>query len=368
MTQPRPATDPPPHLGPSQDDGARRDHFDTQELVAVLSHYDLGIIESIREYPRGSRRAPKVRVRSRRGEFLLKRRAPGRDNPYRVAFAHHIQLHLGAQGFPVPRLIGTREDNNSMVQRDDRVYEMFEFVKGRHYDQSVEGAAESGRVLAAMHAALASHRCPYDAPRGSFHGVAGTEGALAMIPAAVPAVEPLVDVERLRAQCEFLRHAYVDAASRVVRLGYADRTLLLVHGDWHPGNLIYHGERVVAVLDFDSARLEPRMSDVANGSLQFSMVIGAPGAPETWPEGLSAERLRAFVKAYDDAARERLSRDELESLSWLIIEALIAESVTPIAATGSFARIPGSTFLTMIEKKVRWIQPRAEKLVEFVRR
>jgi hypothetical protein len=36
-------------------------------------------------------------------------------------------------------------------------------------------------------------------------------------------------------------------------------------------------------------------------------------------------------------------------------EAMIAEAVLPIAATGSFGRIEGFPFLQMIDRKVKWI-------------
>ena len=42
-----------------------------EELAMVLSHYDIGPIRRIENYPRGSRRAPKARVSTSRGEFLL---------------------------------------------------------------------------------------------------------------------------------------------------------------------------------------------------------------------------------------------------------------------------------------------------------
>ncbi|MCH6552369.1 MAG: hypothetical protein IH804_10215, partial [Planctomycetes bacterium] len=116
-----------PHIGPILDDRVRHEQFDPHELGIVLSHYELGVIEQIRSFPRGSPRAPKVRIRTHRGEYLLKRRAPGRDDPHRVAFAQSLQLYVAQRGYPVPRLIGTREGNNSMLQLGGRVYEMFEF-------------------------------------------------------------------------------------------------------------------------------------------------------------------------------------------------------------------------------------------------
>ena len=123
--------------------------FDRHELAIVLSHYDLGAIEQIRVFPRGSSRAPKVRIKSRKGEYLLKRRAPGRDDPFRVAFAQSLQLYLAEHGFPVPGLIGTRE-GNSMLQLETRIYELFRYRSGVRYDCTPAATEQAGRVLASL--------------------------------------------------------------------------------------------------------------------------------------------------------------------------------------------------------------------------
>src|SRR5271155_3300188 len=88
----------------------------TEELSIVLSHFDIGVIDSIVEFPRGSRKAPKLLVVSEQGKFLLKRRARGKDDPYKVAFSHALQLYLASKQFPLPHLVGTKKDNNSMLQ------------------------------------------------------------------------------------------------------------------------------------------------------------------------------------------------------------------------------------------------------------
>ena len=61
-----------------------------------------------------------------------------------------------------------------------------------------------------------------------------------------------------------------------------------------------------------------------------------------------------------------IGSDELAALPWLMTEALILESVIPIAATGTFGHLSGSRFLRMVEGKVHWIEPRAEKLIRHV--
>ncbi len=109
------------------------------------------------------------------------------------------------------------------------------------------------------------------------------------------------------------------------------------------------------------------MAALANSVLQGSMRKSWPDDPDNWPPGLDAERVRALVRGYDETAGDPLTDQELASLPWLIVEALIMESVAPIAATGSFGRIRASSFLRMVERESRWIVPRAGKLVGFVK-
>jgi hypothetical protein len=48
-------------------------------------------------------------------------------------------------------------------------------------------------------------------------------------------------------------------------------------------------------------------------------------------------------------------------------EAMIAEAVLPIAATGSFGRINGFAFLDMIQHKVDWILKHLDELHEVLK-
>src|SRR6266404_3909490 len=128
-----------------------REQFSSQELAIVLSHYDLGIVSDAKEFPRGSHASAKVVVTTDRGRFLVKRRPRGKDDPFRVAFAHSLQTHLASKNFPLPHLIGTRQHNNSMLKLEDAVYEVFEFVEGGPYSGSIEQTTDAGRTLALYH-------------------------------------------------------------------------------------------------------------------------------------------------------------------------------------------------------------------------
>jgi len=147
----------------------------------------------------------------------------------------------------------------------------------------------------------------------------------------------------------------------VERQGIGTWPKQITHAYWHPGNMLFRDNRVVAVIDYDSARLLPRIIDTANGALQFS-IIGGDEDVTKWPDYPDESRFKRFLRGYDEVML--LSDAEIKTMPWLMIEALIAEAVFPIAATGSFGRMEGATFLQMVQRKVLWMQRHADKLVE----
>ncbi len=345
----------------------KRDQFDAHELAVVLSHYDLGIIEAIQEFPRGSRRAPKLVIRTDQGMYLLKRRARGKDDPFRVAFCHSLQLELARRQFPMPHLIGTRKDNNSMLQYKGATYEMFEYIKGSSYDNSPEATIDAGKVLALFHKLLRNWTSDYDSARGSYHASRYVAGSLQTVPKTLAQTYEGFDAVRDEAQelLTFLYDSYGEAARKVNDLGFADWPMHICHSDWHPGNMLFRHSRVVAVIDYDAARILQRVTDVANGALQFS-IIGGGDDPTAWPNNIDESRFARFLEAYDKVPDCVLSRAELQTLPWLMIEALIAEAAIPIAATGQFGKMGGYGILKMVRRKVRWMQENADHLVSLV--
>jgi Ser/Thr protein kinase RdoA (MazF antagonist) len=337
--------------------GTGREQFSAEELAIVLSHFDIGVIDSITEYPRGSRKAPKLSIVSEQGKFLLKRRARGKDDPYKVAFSHAVQLYLAQKQFPLPHLIGTRKENNSMLQWRNGIYELFEYIPGQSYPQTLEATFEAGRVLSLYHKLLHEFKSDWQPSGGSYHNAPAVEKGLeVVIPQALPAGE-----RQVKPVLRFLLDSYRHAVESVESAGYGDWPRQIIHADWHPGNMLFRDNHVVAVIDYDSARLLPRVIDVANGALQFS-IIGGDEDVTKWPEYLDETRFKRFLRGYDEVML--LSEAEIGVMPWLMIQALIAEAVFPIAATGTFGRMEGLPFLQMVQRKVYWMQRSADRLVE----
>lgn len=342
-----------------------REQFAADELAITLSHFQIDMIDAIRSYPRGSRRSPKLILRSGGKLYLLKRRARGKDDPDKVAFCHSLQLHLADKKFPLPRLIGTKQDNNSMFVWKDRIYELFEYIKGSSYDSSLQSTEDSGRTLALFHKLLCSFEPEFEPAKGAYHAAKNILLSIQSIPAALAKVDPRNADQRadtVKKSMDYLLASYKDAAGRVNQLGLPTWPAQIVHGDWHPGNILFRGQRIVAVIDYDAARIQQRILDIANGALQFSIIGGGDDASK-WPDHFDEARLTAFIKGYESVPDSLLARSELRSVPWLMIEALIAESAIPIAATGTFARMDGFAFMQMVARKIRWLQKNHSRMV-----
>jgi len=342
---------------------AARATFDAGELAKVCSRYDVGEIENVKEYRRGSSRSPKVTLKTTRGAYLLKRRsAESPSVPARVQFSHAVQRHLAERRFPLPALVALRGSGETSLLLDGFVYELFEFVPGNAYDASLDATGDAGRLLAYFHKLLGSFE-----PEGRlrprlgacFHNASGLANHLDIVG------RRLTDRGSHSGVADKLKDLYADAAVRAEEMGVAGWPAQIIHGDWHPGNMVFRGSRTVAIIDYDTVRLSPRAIDLANGALQFSITRRGDD-PTQWPPGLDEGRLKRFCRGYDLVKGCIISTAELEALPWLMVEALIVEAAVPIAATGGFGGLEPGPFLRMIDAKAAWIVQHAQRLTELI--
>ena len=153
---------------------------------------------------------------------------------------------------------------------------------------------------------------------------------------------------------------YNESSVRVSQLGFDSWPRQVIHGDWHPGNMLFSKGKLAAVLDFDAVRVATTITDLANGMLQFSIVSGRPN-PADWPDYFDEEKLDRFIKGYRSVSE--LDKNKLDAVLDLMIETMIAEAVMPIAATGFFGHLSGSDFLDMILRKALWLNKHRENLI-----
>jgi len=244
----RGSTDDPTHDGTRED---TRERLSRVETMRVLEHYDTGEVRGVREFLAGSSLSPKAVVECARGKLLLKRRAQGLDRASMVAFAHEVVLALLARGVCVPPIIGTRGENNSMCQIAERTYELFVFIDGTPYARTPEQARSSGALLAEMHNEMNTIETSF-----------------------APVVEPGV-VDLARAQRVSLADDAQPDTARILGFAHESHELNarprgIVHGDWHPGNMIYDEDEIIAACDFDNTRIGSRDRELAQALVYFS--------------------------------------------------------------------------------------------------
>ncbi len=334
-----------------------RAKFTAQELKEVLSHYDIGQVNSAKHLEIGNRLAPKCVIETNTGRYFLKRRQKGKDDILHVAFAHEIELFLENRKFDVPGLIPEKKGKTAL-KLSKRIYEMFNFIDGIRYDSTLSAAKDAGKKLALLHIDLEEYKTEYETKRLTFHNSSGVRRHLKTIASQKFRSARTTGIRQCAAD---LMTIYNQASVTVNELGFDNWQKQIIHSDWHPGNMLFNGHKVAAVLDFEAVKQAPRICDVGNGALQFS-IIGGQNNPNQWPEKLDKKRLNTFLNGY--RSRLDIDEDKLKALPWLMIETMIAESVLPIATTGFFGHFSGVDFLKMILRKCRWIYKNKNHLIE----
>jgi aminoglycoside phosphotransferase (APT) family kinase protein len=79
---------------------------------------------------------------------------------------------------------------------------------------------------------------------------------------------------------------------------FVDRPVVVAHGDYGPANVLFEGDRVTGLLDFESARLADPLFDVAWWS--WLLRFHTPDAFEAgWPRFLAAARIDADEPGFE---------------------------------------------------------------------
>ena len=348
---------------PAEPHGFVREKFHAREIAQVLSHYDLGVIREIREYRRGSRRAAKLKISADGGNYLLKRRALGRSldrDRERAAAGHTIQSRAASGGVPVARLVPLRS-GGTLLQFGDRLYELHQWVEGTRYERHAEQARAAGGVLARMHAAFARLELLEELPQGGFTDIDGVRHAFNLGAERAKERTPHEGQARLQTSLDAVRGHMDRFEAKLTVKGLPLQRGAICHGDFHPGNTLWASDQLVAVIDFDSVRLEAIAAEVANAMLQFSVRHRQGEDPLKWPVGLVSENLRGFAAGYAVESHNP-TRVMAPFIPWLMLSAIVAEAFSPIARDGDFAGIPAEPFLQATVSMMDWIAERTRAI------
>ena len=250
-----------------------------------------------------------------RGRFVLRRsyRAKEADG---IRFEHELVAHLRAGGFPAPELVPT-VTGDACAEIDGRLWRVSVFVPGRAADGGNPAHVDAvAGALARYHDLVESFVPSVPAPD------------VALVPAALR--ERIDAVVALRAAgppdgtppalVASIAGTLAEADAAAARLGelYATLARLVVHAGCRRGSTLFDGDRLVCVLDFDSAHLEVRALDVAVAVFDFAKVYGDPAGAD-YKVHVDPSVAARFLDAYSASATRPLGAEEHEAVRLLIV-------------------------------------------------
>lgn len=298
-------------------------------LDAVLGRYDLdaarieGLIES-------STRNDNAVVLDGRGRRFVLRRFRRNADVERVRFQLRFQRHLEAAGVPVPAIVLDRDGADLVVDEEGWPWVLFAFVEGDEFDfERVEQARAAGELLASVHragASFAEAERPFELAVRWRRFVAEPRALTEEMRATWPDAGLGADLEAYRVRLEVLGRTLPAAVFDALPSGWT-------HGDYHGRNLLYRGDAVAGLLDFDKVERSPLTMDVGRGIASF-------GRSQRGTLDVRVDFARAFLEGYETwRTLERAEFEampvihELDAAPWAAIVAmLVREGAAPASA------------------------------------
>jgi homoserine kinase type II len=291
-----------------------------EALITVIAHYDVGQVRQHQRIHHGWVN-DHWRVETAGGQYFLKRRHNSLSKPRLIEAQHQLIQHLCDAGFPAPQPVPTRH-GPPYLDLDDEIYELYPYIAGALCDvRRPAHWAAAVRTLARYHQTVAVFDHPalhWPDERYGPTALAGIVGRLrqAWRGRTDEGLDALV--ARLVAHADDLRERFA---------AYAELPALIIHGDYHAGNLILQGDTVVGVVDFDLAHRCWRAMEVAEALIFFATQRTRRLEHVVYAGVLDLQAVGRFIETY--SAASALSRAELEALPHLVRTIWLCAALDP---------------------------------------
>lgn len=264
---------------------------------------------------RGGMLRPVIEIEGAR--WVLRQQAPDMtENDTR--FRHTFMRRLTDAGLPVPTL-RPRPDGHSWAFANGSIYELQAYLPGGAYatdDPQARGRlASAAQTLGALHQVSAEFEWqPFRWPEERDAAALALSYTNLIRDAGERADSTQIGIglARIADACE----QRIATAADQLAIGVPGPPQLHIHGDYQPHNLAFTGERVAAIYDFDAARWEQRIYEVAYALIFFTGLrwdTDTPLTPALVDDGLDILRIHSFLAEYGREAPP--AEDEAELLA-----------------------------------------------------
>jgi Ser/Thr protein kinase RdoA (MazF antagonist) len=273
-------------------------------LRAVLARFGVENPAAIKPHE-ASKRNDNFLVDGSDAKYLLRRYRRNNDEA-RVRFQLRFQEHLRVSGFPTSEIISST-GGDSLVCDESGLWALFAYVDGNEFDFSntaqVAGAA---RWLAEFHRMAALFDCPevlFDANREWCDWWRDGESEIGELASMFGGRDVDDDLA-------FLRDWWSESIWEWPPERVAQLPRGWMHGDWHGRNMVFVGDEVRGVFDFDPVRRGVIVEDVARAVFMF-------GRESRASRHIRLDVARVFLEDYDHL--HELSAEELNALPFVMV-------------------------------------------------
>jgi Ser/Thr protein kinase RdoA (MazF antagonist) len=265
---------------------------------------------SVEPLPMGTANRHFIVTNSQGEEYVLRRRSTKYASLEFASFEAEYCLHLAAKGIPVPALLQTRSDQ-PFLALDGTLWQMSRRLPGALASGTLEQVHQAGCFLQRYHQALSDftprheRRLPrYEQPQTLDERFRALAGSLS---------------EDEQAQLQPVRGIIERIAAEIPDSIYLSLPRIHIHGDYHRHNLLFSGNEVSGIFDFDQASRQARLRDLVDGLIFFAS-DRASEIDDTRIVSLTQSfvpdpvRIGIFLHGYTAGLKEPLSSAEKEAM------------------------------------------------------
>jgi homoserine kinase type II len=229
------------------------------------------------------------------GEPVVARLHQGGTSADRLLAEQAARLALADAGIPAVRPLPTPAGRTVVRLAAGRLAELEPFVAWDTRMNTGPLVRQGFGILARVHDVLRTTELPTAARTAPHANHIFAADAAAATRLGAQRINSWGDANLARFAAEVVAH--VDAVAAAEERLRAGRLTQIVHGDFWDNNVLFNGDDLAAVIDFDFMAERPRIDDLALTAYFWFLEPGkgVPGAAE-------ARELRSFVDAYDAAA------------------------------------------------------------------
>jgi homoserine kinase type II len=326
-------------------------------LRHLLRHYDIGDLVDARRVESGFVNQNWA-LTTTQGRFFVKCRHPDLRDTDVISGQHELMDHLRAVGFPAPAIVPVRS-GQKLLALDDEVFEIQEYIDHSPY---VHGRAlhfdAAARMLATYHQAVAGFGAPALSSLGELYGPRALKAGLAHLAERWKSPGEPTYAERLRR----LEEQAARLADRLASHG--DLPHVVIHGDYYADNLLFEGDEIVGVVDYDKARWQARVAETAEALIYFASPRPGTTRHIVYPGTLEWGSFRRFLQGYAGGAT--VTEGEARALPDYIGAVWLTHSLRRLAESGG--RPPhADEALAEVLALVDWAEQNAGRLVRAAR-